>query len=189
MLLSKKYIEQQTEPKTHNREILDLVEQVTPDPKHYASVPVFYRSLMSSGSKINDEFWVTRYTETKLLKAALQRHKNGIGGAVVIKGVHGAGKTALSRYAAQHLFKRGNAYWIDAPVNGTTDPNDFLAELQKQFVGFGDFAGIFNNLPRGCALVINDLELWWERRPDGGAAVAKIMELVEQYSHKVFFYY
>lgn len=187
LLLSKKYLSNPVKYKSQTKDLLDFVENLAPDKKIYQTVPVFYKSLMSSNSKINDELWIPRKQEMKSIKDALQRHKNGVGGAIIINGLHGAGKTALSRYASQHLFKKNNQFWLNALSNGSTNTNDFLKELQKQFAGFQDLEAIFENMPYDSVLVINDLELWWERRPGGGDVIFKIIELIKLYGHKVFF--
>jgi len=187
-ILSKKYLEEKQSGVVQKKEILDLVDKLLPDSKIYNSVPIFYRNLMSSSSKITDEFWVPRVQEMKAIKEALTRHKRGYGGAVFITGVHGAGKTTLTRYAINHLFKSKNTIWVNAPVEGATHPNALLEELKKLTGNVGDFNDIFNNLPYDSVIVINDLELWWERCPGGGQAIQQIISLIKLYSQKVFIF-
>ena len=55
-----------------------------PDLKVFSQIPVFYRTLFSSKSVINDDFWVPMDNEAQSVKNAFQRHKNGFGGAVLI---------------------------------------------------------------------------------------------------------
>lgn len=187
LILSKRYLSEPVGNKAQAKQVLDLVDRLLPDSKVYNSIPVFYRNLMSSTSKINEELMVPRTEEIKIIKEALKRHRTGLGGAVVIKGVHGAGKTVLSRYAATHLFKKSNVFWIDAPENGSTNTEDLLAEFKKQAGRFGDFTSVLNNMPYESIVVLNDLELWWERRPGGGEVINKVLELIKMYGSKVFF--
>jgi len=63
-----------------------------------------------------------------------------------------------------------------------------LEELKKLTGNVGDFNDIFNNLPYDSVIVINDLELWWERRPGGGQAIQQIISLIKLYSQKVFIF-
>ncbi len=186
ILLSKKLLEVKSDG-VQTKEILDLIDKLLPDRRNYSFVPVFYRNLLSSSSKITDEFWISRKEDMLTIKEALYRHRKGLGGAVFITGVHGAGKTTLSRYAVNHLFKSQNIIWVNAPASGSTNPDDLLLELKKYIGGFNDFPDFFNNLPHETALVINDLELWWERRPDGGEVIEQLIELIKRYSQKVFF--
>ncbi|SMO52333.1 Amino acid transporter [Saccharicrinis carchari] len=187
LILSKKYLSESTSGKTQVKKILDLVEELLPDSKAYNAVPVFYRNLMSSTSKITEEFMVPRNEEMNTIKDALKRHKRGLGGAVIIKGVHGSGKTVLSRYAAFHLFKKNNVLWITPPEKGAVRVEDLLHELREQTGRFGDFDSLLNYMPYESVMVLNDLELWWERSPEGGAAINKILELIRLYSNKIFF--
>ncbi len=187
LILSKKYLEQKKNWTTQTKEILDLVDALLPDTRVYSTVPVYYRNLMSSSSKITDEFWIPRTKEMETIKEALYRHKRGYGGAVIVTGVHGAGKTTLTRYAVSHLFKPQNTIWVNAPAEGTTNSEVLHAELKKHTGNYDAFSGIFNNMPFDSVIVINDLELWWERRPGGGEALQKIFELIKLYSTKVFF--
>jgi amino acid transporter len=187
MLFSRRYLVEKELAFTNSSQVLDLVEEILPDQRIYNSVPVFYRNLMSSSSTISDEFWVPRNKEFNLLKDAVQRHKRGMGGAALITGEHGAGKTALSRYGASHLFKKRNIFWIDPPVGGSANVNDFLSALQEKLAKLSDFASIFNNIPFESTLVLNNLELWWERRDGGDAVLLKIIELIQLYGNKIFF--
>jgi hypothetical protein len=187
IIFSRKYLEEHQSRVAEKKEILDLVDKLLPDPRIYKSVPIFYRNLMSSSSKITDEFWVPRDQEMKAIKEALARHKRGYGGGVLITGVHGAGKTTLSRYAINHLFTSKNTYWIQPPVEGSTDPDVLLKEFKIQTGNSGNFNDIFNNIPYESVIVMNDFELWWERRPGGGRVILQIMSLIKLYSHKVFF--
>jgi len=187
ILLSKKYLEDTVFQGTQNKELLDLVDQLLPDRKIYRLVPVFYRKLMNSSSKITDEFWIPRHQEMQAIKEAYKRHKNGFGGAVFITGVHGAGKTTLTRYAVSQLFKPNNTIWIDAPIAGSTNPHHLLDEFNKQTGRSEEFSDIFSNLPFESVVVINDLELWWERRPVGGESIDQMINIIKLYSQKVFF--
>ena len=64
---------------------------------------------------------------------------------------------------------------------------DFLAGLQKQLAMLNDFTSIFANIPFESTVVINNLELWWERRAGGDAVLLKLIELIQLYGNKVFF--
>jgi amino acid transporter len=187
IILSRKYLTENRESPVQSSHILDLVEGLLPPKGVYNNVPIFYRSLMSSGSKINEDFWVARDTEMELVRRALQRHKNGVGGAVLIKGPHGAGKTTFSRYAVNRLFKKDRVYWVNAPLDGSVNQNDFLNALRKSVQGMEDFTGIFENMPPESTMVINDLELWWERAENGTAVLEKLMELIHRYGRSLFF--
>ncbi|MRT93926.1 amino acid permease [Ancylomarina sp. 16SWW S1-10-2] len=187
IILSKKYLTNNKPGSPDANDILDIIDQLTPNPKVYQRVPVFYRSLLSGSSKISDEFWVGRDAEYAKIKQAMQRHTSGINGAVLIHGVHGSGKTALSRYAASNLVKKSNVFWIDPPIKGSVDPKVLLTKMQQQVVNMSNFNAIFNSIPHNSMVIMNDIELWWERNHEGSKVLKQIIEIIEKFSNKVFF--
>ena len=46
---------------------------------------------------------------------------------------------------------------------------------------------ILNTLPDGAVIVMEDLELWWERTNDGYAVLQEIMDLIRTFGKKIFF--
>ncbi len=187
MIQAKKYLNKNKDTKTGIRQILDLVENEMPDQKVFSQIPVFYRTLFNSKSLINDDFWVPMENETTIIKNALQRHKNGLGGAVLITGVHGSGKTALSRYCATHFFKKDRIFTISAPPDGTVNIADWLTEIRSVIGEGANSNEIFRNMPHDSLVVINDLELWWERTNNGYGVLKEIMDLIRAFGEKVFF--
>ncbi len=187
MIQAKKYLNKNKDTKIGIRQILDLAEKEMPEQKVFSQIPVFYRTLFNSKSLINDDFWVPMENETTIIKSALKRHKNGLGGAVLITGVHGSGKTALSRYCATHFFKKDRVFTISAPIGGTVDIDDWLTEIRSVIGNGADSNEIFRNMPHDSVVVINDLELWWERTNNGYSVLKEIMELIRVFGRKVFF--
>ncbi len=121
------------------------------------------------------------------VQRALLRHKEGVNGALLIKGVHGSGKTTLSQYIVDCFFKKANTFWLNAPINGSAQPEDFLTVLRKAVGSEDDLFGILNDMPPESVIVINDLELWWERSNTGYGALKSIMDLVNIYGGEILF--
>jgi amino acid transporter len=187
VLISRKYLASKERSYAQMSEILQLVDHLIPNQNTNNAVPAFYRNLMNSSSKINEEFWVPRKVEFDQIKEAIQRHKRGIGGALLVKGAHGSGKTAIARYTTAHFCKKKNVIWVEAPMGGSTDVQDFLLEIQQKLFIHEDFPGLFNAMSFDTTIVINNLELWWERRPGGMNVLQKIIDLIQLYGHKVLF--
>ena len=186
LILSKKYLKEKKDTHTGINQLLDFVEEILPDKSLNSRIPVFYRTLFNSKSVIGDEFWVPRTAEVEALKNAFQRHKNGFGGAVLVTGEHGAGKTTLTRYITNHLFKSGHLFAINPPLHGTANIDDFLDELRRTVGSGTDFHDIFAGMPPDSALVINNFELWWERTKEGYRVIEKIIELIKDHGKRVF---
>jgi hypothetical protein len=183
----RKYLVTKEKSYTQSSQVLELIESVLPNQKAYDKVPAFYRKLMNSDANINDEFWVPRTIEIGQVKEGLQRHKRGFGGAILILGVNGAGKTAITRYAVDHLIEKKNTIWVDPPIGGSTDLDHFSQKIQALTNSQDEIHDIFNNMTYETTVVINDIELWWERRIGGDEVLNKIVELIQIYSSKVLF--
>ena len=187
VIQAKKYLSKKEDSKIGIGQILDVAEKEMPVAKIYSQIPVFYRTLFSSKSQINDDLWVPMDKETTIIKNALQRHRSGLGGAVLITGVHGSGKTTLTRHFANHYFKKDRTFLIKAPLAGSVKPEDWLTQLKVATNIYGDSQEIFRNLPHESLVIINDLELWWERTTDGTAVLTEIINLIQVFGRKVFF--
>ncbi len=187
VILAKKYLKLIKPEKTSISQILDLTEKLMPDKRTFAQIPVFYLNLFKSKSFINDDFWIPRVEETLQIKNARKRHKDGHGGAILIMGEHGSGKTALTRWATNHLFRIDHIFNVNAPVNGSVKPSDWLDSLRKATKNTGNADEIAGNLPTDSVIVVNDLELWWERSNDGYVVLEEIMNLAQNYSRRIFF--
>ena len=188
VLLSKSLLEERNATWVQSREINELTEGLLPDPAIYNTIPVYYRDLMCSDSKIPDEFWVHRQYEERAISSALQKHKRGLGGAVIITGSHGSGKTALIRHTITHSFKPHNTLWIPTPEpHGNACPDSLQNAFAAAAGNNREISEILDSLPRDSAVVIDNMELWWERRHKGGEAILSLISIMKQYSHKVFF--
>lgn len=187
VIQAKKMLKKQTENVTSVSAILNINEKVMPDKKIMSQLPVFYQTLFSSKSLINDDFWISMEKEITEIKNAWHRHRNGYGGAVLITGVHGSGKTALTRYCANHLFKKERIYVVSAPLEGSVSLDDWLSALQTATGQKGNSTEIFRNLLPESTIIINDLELWWERSVTGTAVLTEIIELIRVFGRKSFF--
>ncbi len=188
VILAKKFMKKQENAKTSISQILDFAEAEMPEKKTLSQIPVFYRTLFTSKSLINESFWIPKEEETALIKSAFKRHKEGYGGAVLITGVHGSGKTALTRHVANHFFRKDRTFVIKAPLSGSISPDVWLAELRNAIGGnVADSAEIFRAMPQDSVVLINDLELWWERSESGCEVLKELTGLIRMYGRKVLF--
>ncbi|MBT5874545.1 MAG: hypothetical protein HOH43_14090 [Candidatus Latescibacteria bacterium] len=63
----------------------------------------------------------------------------------------------------------------------------FKSRLEDAVKVHGDYDEIFRAIPLGGVLVINDLELWWERSPGGMVVIDILLELVDKFSERTTF--
>ncbi|MDD4575680.1 MAG: hypothetical protein PHI36_04550, partial [Bacteroidales bacterium] len=187
VILAKKYLNKTDNDRTSIQQILDISEKISPNLNVLSQMPVFYRTLFTSKSVINDDFWVPMEEDLTAIKKAIKWHKNGHGGGILIIGEHGSGKTTLIKYATDHFFKKNHVITINAPMGGSVMHEDWLRELRIASRKNGTQNEIFDSLPSDSIVVINDLELWWERSNSGYAIVEELMQLIKVYGKKVLF--
>ena len=187
MIFAKKLLANKEIKKTNVHQVLEIAENLMPEKKILSQTPVFYRTLFNSSSTINDDFWIPMEEEMLMLKKAIKRHKEGLGGAIIIKGLHGSGKTALSRHALIRYFKKDRTYAVNPPLGGSVSLEDWRKKLATAFSQETYTSDIFHQLPQESVILINDLELWWERSPNGSVVIAEIKNLIQIYGKKVLF--
>jgi len=167
--------------------VLSFVNKNTPKPDVVDALPFYYRQLFFGQSGINEAFWVGRRAELARARRAVDAFRRGKRGALVVTGERGSGKTALCQRITSDLDDRFNVYRVHAPAGGSADPAAFQRALQEA-TGLGSgYEELFRELPEPSAIVIDDLELWWERTADGLAVVDLILDLIEFHGHRCLF--
>ncbi len=171
-----------------NRRILEFTEKLTPDPAVLRELPFYYCSLFSGQSGTSDDFWVGMKDELNECLRAVDRLKAGYPGALIITGARTSGKSGLSRKVAERSCQKENIHHIRPPKSATACEqlfrNSILEALNAHNNNIDD---VFRALPGGKAIIIQDLELWWEHRQGGDAVVERITDLVDHYGHKCLF--
>jgi hypothetical protein len=67
------------------------------------------------------------------------------------------------------------------------DPEVFERTLQAGLRQQGSAEEVLDGLPPGAAVVLHDVEMWWERRAGGAVVLAELLQLIEAHSHRVLF--
>lgn len=183
------HLEKDDEPEGwSNNDLLTLVETFTPNPAVLNELPYFYRSLFAGKSGAGEDFWVGMETELRDCTRAVRRFKAGFAGALFITGVRSSGKSSLSKKIAEDHFARDNIHAVRAPQGCTADVDLFSRKLTEALGAHSNsLDDIFLAMPAGKAIIIQDLELWWERRSGGNAVVERIKSLIDRYGHKCLF--
>ncbi|BDQ02744.1 amino acid permease [Ignavibacterium sp.] len=168
-------------------EVLQFVKSVSPKPDVYSTLPNYYKKLFSCSSRISKDFWVEMRSEMQTASAALNYYKSGYHGALLILGERNSGKTTLSGMIANKYFRADRIFSLRSPANSTSNVSDFEKFLRRHINLSGSIDSVFNTLPSDCAMIINDLEIWWERNESGFEVVDLISDLVRKYSDKILF--
>ena len=164
-----------------------MLEKISPDKALMMKLPFYYSNVFSGSSNIGDDFWVGMEDEVEKGSTAIQRFLTGTSGLLIISGERSSGKSSLSKHLANLHFEKQNIFNVRAPRESTADVGLFEQALLKALDGQDGLPYSMELLGNKSVIVINDLELWWERKPYGTQVIEKIISLMQQYSHKVLF--
>ena len=188
LLLAKRLSETEQDVQSPTARALAFVEQVTPAPAVVRSLPFYYHSLFSGKSDISDDFWIARPYEMALAEQAIERLRQGYAGGILLLGERNSGKTALSWRIARRFTRKNERIFVVYPTRaGSARISDFTRALRQSTGQEGTNDQIIQALPPDSAVVISDLELWWERSPEGMSVVEEVMRLISEHSKHCLF--
>lgn len=167
--------------------MLGLVHASMPKPDVLEHVPSYYRLLFTGQASINEAFWVGREKQLAEAKRAVATFGRGGTGAIVVTGERGSGKTSLIQRLATSVLARRPIHRVVPPRGGSTDPSVLATALRKIGGDTGTPEEVLGRLPDDTVLVFDDLELWWERSPEGLRAIEALVELIERFGDRILF--
>lgn len=170
-----------------NSMLLDLKEELSPPAKGIEPLPQYYISLFNGKSNISKDFWIERPIEEAAFKKAVKRHRSGYAGGILILGDRNSGKTAFSKHITQQIFKSSNVYHMFPPIPGTSVVEGFEKSLAKVLQKRGSAKEMLSRIPDKSVLIVNDLELFWERSEQGIEVIVLLESLIDQFGDKVLF--
>lgn len=186
MLLARNFGQIPTKSTIVNR-LLNLVEKISPNEEIVRKLPFYYQQLFLRKHNYYSDFWVGRKPELQRIQKAVERFKKGYKGAVVVTGEHNSGKTFLCRYVNTY-FKDFKIYHILATETGSIDKLVFKAHLEQAVKQTGASCDkILQQLQQPAVLIIDELEMWWEKSANGLQVVQIIIELLEKYGDRHLF--
>ena len=149
-----------------------------PVPASSASLPLYYRNLFTGQININEAFFVGRADKVAAGAAVLDRRPR----PAACARSWSAARAAPARPPCASRLRpppaarsTGSAPRPAAPRAG---PRSATA-LEAAVGTAGTPAQVAARLEPGSVIVVDDLDLWWERRPGGLEAIDEILELVE----------
>lgn len=186
-ILLAKSLNKADNPASTSSKLLDLGDLVSPKKDIVGSLPQYYVTLFNGKSSIGKDFWIKRPYEESLFKKAFKRHQLGYAGGILILGERNSGKTAFTRQMTQQMGKKASVYSVFPPMTGTTSNEGLDQALAKATKLKGDSNQILSRLNAGSVVIINDLELFWERTEGGLAVIEGLEKLMDEYAHKILF--
>ncbi len=171
-----------------NEEVYAYLDKYSPNQEVLNQLPFYYGKLFSGQSGIGEDFWVGMEDEVRQMGSAVKRFRNGQPGCIIITGERNSGKTSLGKYTMRQHFQAEEILNIRAPMECTASVELFEQSLLKALNSHNTQLDVaLKRLQRPRVFIINDLELWWERTPEGTLVVERLMELIKAHHGKVLF--
>ncbi|MDH3271678.1 MAG: ATP-binding protein, partial [Gemmatimonadota bacterium] len=166
--------------------LLTLVESQSPTPRVIANLPFYYRQLFLEHAVATRDFWAARPRVEARVELAVERFRRGFEGGILIVGDPGSGKSSLVAKVAQ---RSGGApvLRVSPPPHVTADRAVFQKHLRISLGVAGDLDESLARLPAGTLIVVDDLDLWWERRRGGLEVVEYVLDLIDRFGGHCLF--
>jgi hypothetical protein len=168
-------------------ELLNLLEEVSVSEETLNKLPFYYRQLFLQKHDYNREFWYGREKELANAKKTFRRYGSGFLGGILITGEQNSGKTSFSQYISKKYYEDSTVFQLNPPQEGSVDPQIFKRSLQKCLEIKGSYKVMFDKIPLNSIVIIDDLELWWEKSKDGLLVIDIIIDIIEKYSNHCLF--
>lgn len=166
--------------------VLEVVQRFRPHPEIMSALPFYYRQLFL-GHALNETFWVAREAQIARARRAIASYRQGSHGAIIVTGAAGSGKSAVIQHIASKLLDERPVYFVQAPRGGSVDPNRFERALATACGTPGTLEEVFALIPEQATIVVDDLELWWERSERGFAVIDRLSSLVQKHGSHILF--
>ncbi|MBU1168521.1 MAG: hypothetical protein KKD44_03055 [Proteobacteria bacterium] len=169
------------------KDILAWLETVSPKKRVLEDLPFHYKQLFLSEQPPSKDFWVGRQDELARAQIAVDRFKAGVSGALMVTGERFSGKRTLSHFIAQQFFDSQSVFQIFPPADGSCSLDTFHQSMETALQVRGDIRYLFLQIPSQSVIVFHNLELWWERHPQGSAIMNHLEWMIREFGHQCFF--
>jgi amino acid transporter len=144
------------------------------------SLSFYYLQLFSRKSLFLQDYFTGNKTVLELAGSIIQRFRKGNAPVMCINGLPGTGTSFTALTIAQQHFTPQQVYHLRPPGKGSLDPAVFRSHIQRLIANdmSSDEPGV--QFQAGSVLIIDNLELWWEKSPKGFRVLDAIEKLVQQ---------
>ncbi len=165
--------------------VLSATEAWRPAPGVLDGLPFHYRQLFLSGSPPGESFWVPRPDLEERTERAVDRFMRGRSGIVLVTGDPGTGKTALLGRLADGLARQVEVFRVQTPLGRVGTVAVFESAIRSATGRQGPLEAVLESLPHHSVLVLDDLEAWWTRGPEGWAVLEALAGIVDRHGDRV----
>ena len=139
----------------------------------------YYLQLFSRRNLYIQDFFTGRESVLKQAQPIVEAFKSGKTPVICITGMPGSG-SSFSALAIAQLHFPNQIYHLKPPAGGSIDPAVFRKEVQRLISN--DLSSDENpsQFQSDSALIIDNLEMWWEKSPKGFRVLDSIIKLIQQ---------
>jgi len=164
-----------------------FVAACTPREEVVAKLPFYYRQLFLGRSANDSAFWVAQREAAAVAERALARHREGVAGALVVVGDVATGRSSLTQTITRERFAPERVFRVRPRPGGSIDPEVFRRQGEEDLGLRGEWGDMLRALPPDAVVVVENVELWWERSPGGLAVIDVILDLVDRHGDQCLF--
>ncbi len=165
----------------------DFVEKVSLSEENKKDIPYYYQQLFMQKHKAPSVPLATRTVELERFNKCCEYFKKGRSGAVLFTGEHYAGFS----YLIQNILNTNNfpeVLHFPAPKFIYVDVSRTLERSFHSAIGSAQpIDEYMKTLKKGSVVVIEDIELWWNRTEKGLELFEHISQFIREYSHRYLF--
>ena len=187
IILTQEILESENGGLYQNQSLRELYRNLHPAQNVFEKLPFYYRQLFLRRQNFMKEMWVSR--ETEMLKGmnSLDDYKRGISGGIMVIGERFSGKSFYAHMLALEYTNQDSIITLSPPPNGGTDVKQFKTHLQNALNTQYSIERYFREIKTKTVIILEDLELWWEKSPEGQEVIIYLHEMIRKYSNKVLF--
>jgi len=187
LLLARRLSKSDNHKRKTQQGVFEILENLEPRPDVLKKLPFFYSNLFAGNSTINKDLWVGMEKQILEARAAVRYFERGYGGAFLITGERNSGKSSLSRYIAREFADDNRGFIVKALKEGSVLIQDLHNAIIASMNSSLEVDYLLDIQASRQVFVINDLELWWQRTPDGAKAIEELLRLIDKFGKKHLF--
>ncbi len=167
--------------------LLKFTSELSIKAKTKQNLPFYYKHLFLNKEFYNTDFWFGRETELQQAETAWLNFQSGVSGGLFILGEPNAGKSFFIHKFISRYIKQEKVVFVKAPLEGQLSLKNFNTALRKASGISGDTDRILKKLNSKTIIVIDDIELWWQKSKNGAVIINLLQELMSNFGDKIFF--
>jgi hypothetical protein len=150
-------------------------------------LPFYYRYLFLNKELFNKDFWFNHTDELLKAKEFIKKFDEGIHGALIVTGTICSGKSFFIHKFIENFTNATTVYKIVAQREKNIGKKTLNNLLQKVSGITGSNDKILDKIPAKSIIVIENLELWWQKTPSGTVIINRLIELIKKYGSRHMF--